>query len=419
MEKRLVTRFLLCLNFLALFIYPFTPSLDANTWRLLLFSSINTFSLVYISSDSNLSNLLFKTLRSKISISILCFIAWGLLSAIYATNSNEVFIRSFSFFNFYFSFLTLYVFIKFNKFRGYYIGLFLSLIVIAQLAYSYNMLFKITSVAKYDFSFNDLLKGVFPNRNITAAVYLYQLPFLIYLFLKSKSKLLKILSGLGSIVVLFMIFLMSARTSYVVLSVLLIFYLIIFFISAEKKIISFFGIFTTSLILSFVLSSFSLGFNNSAHAINRINSIDFQEESTNTRIRYYQYGIDQIIKNPIFGVGLGNWKIESIERDKQNIISYIIPYTMHNDFLEVGAELGVIGLVFYLSIFFFALMSLYKHFIKNKQDPYIITLISVFIVYLVDANINFPFIRASQQFYLALFLALTLYIKNISHENNN
>ena len=114
-----------CLNFLALFIYPFTPSLDANTWRLLLFSSINTFSLVYISSDSNLSNLLFKTLRSKISISILCFIAWGLLSAIYATNSNEVFIRSF--FNFYFSFLTLYVFIKFNKFRGYYIGLFLSL----------------------------------------------------------------------------------------------------------------------------------------------------------------------------------------------------------------------------------------------------------------------------------------------------
>ena len=145
---------------------------------------------------------------------------------------------------------------------------------------------------------------------------------------------------------------MSARTSYVVLSVLLIFYLIIFFISAEKKIISFFGIFTTSLILSFVLSSFSLGFNNSAHAINRINSIDFQEESTNTRIRYYQYGIDQIIKNPIFGVGLGNWKIESIERDKQNIISYIIPYTMHNDFLEVGAELGVIGLVFYLSIFF-------------------------------------------------------------------
>ena len=92
---------------------------------------------------------------------------------------------------------------------------------------------------------------------------------------------------------------------------------------------------------------------------------------------------------------------------------------MHNDFLEVGAELGVLGIVFYLSIFIFALIKLYRHFLKNKSDPYLMALISFFIVYLVDANINFPFIRASQQFYLALFLALTLYIKNISHENNN
>ena len=130
MEKRLVTRFLLLFKFPSTFHLPFTPSLDANTWRLLLFSSINTFSLVYISSDSNLSNLLFKTLRSKISISFLCFIAWGLLSAIYATNSNEVFIRSFSFFNFYFSFLTLYVFIKFNKFRGIILASFYLLLLL-------------------------------------------------------------------------------------------------------------------------------------------------------------------------------------------------------------------------------------------------------------------------------------------------
>ena len=92
---------------------------------------------------------------------------------------------------------------------------------------------------------------------------------------------------------------------------------------------------------------------------------------------------------------------------------------MHNDFLEVGAELGVLGIVFYLSIFIFALIKLYRHFLKNKSDPYLMALISFFIVYLVDANINFPFIRASQQFYLALFLSLTLYIKNISYEDNN
>ena len=81
---------------------------------------------------------------------------------------------------------------------------------------------------------------------------------------------------------------------------------------------SFFGVFSITLVLSFVFSTYSLGLDNSAHAVNRINTIDFEEESTNTRLRYYQYGIEQIIKNPIFGVGLGNWKIESIERDKEN-----------------------------------------------------------------------------------------------------
>ena len=293
------------------------------------------------------------------------------------------------------------------------------LVVIAQLASSYNSYIQITSVTPYNFTFNSFLSGFFPNRNITAAVYLYQLPFLIYILIITKSNLVKIISGLSSLGLLFMIFLMSARTSYIVLAVLLIFYFIIFIVSVNKKIISFFGIFSIALLLSFAFSTYSLGVDNSAHVVNRINTIDFQEESTNTRLRYYQYGLEQIIKNPIFGVGLGNWKIDSIERERTNIISYIIPYTMHNEFLEVGAELGIIGLELYLSIFIFILIKLYRHFFNNKSDPFIMALISFFVVYLVDANINFPFIRASQQFYLALFLSLTLYVKNISYEDNN
>ena len=419
MEKRLVTRLLIVINFIAIFIDPFTATLDLNTFRLLSFSVINSFSFIYIYTVPDLSKLLFKALKTKISIFILCFISWGLLSSLYSDNVTQVFIRSFSFFNFYFSFLILYVLIAFNKFKEYQIGYFMCLVLMVQLASSYNAFIQITNITPYNFSYNNFLNGYFPNRNITAAVYLYQLPFFIYILIVSKSNLVKIILGLSSISLLYMIFLMSARTSYVVLAVLLIFYLLIFIISANKKIISFFGIFSITLILSFVFSTYSLGLDNSAHVVNRINTIDFKEESTNTRLRYYQYGVEQIIKNPIFGVGLGNWKIASIERDRTNIISYIVPYTMHNDFLEVGAELGIIGIGLYLSIFIFTLIKLYRHFLKNKSDPFVMALISFFIVYLVDANINFPFIRASQQFYLALFLSLTLYIKNISYEDNN
>ena len=181
MEKKLVTRLLIVINFIAIFIDPFTATLDLNTFRLLSFSVINTFSFIYIYTVPDLSKLLFKALKTKISILILCFISWGLLSSLYADNVNQVFLRSFSFFNFYFSFLILYVLIAFNKFKEYQIGYFMCLVVLAQLASSYNSFIQITNLTQYNFSYNVFLNGFFPNRNITAAVYLYQLPFLIYI----------------------------------------------------------------------------------------------------------------------------------------------------------------------------------------------------------------------------------------------
>ena len=41
--------------------------------------------------------------------------------------------------------------------------------------------------------------------------------------------------------------------------------------------------------------------------------------------------------------GLGNWKLKSIEYDSKNIEGYIVPYHAHSDFIQLGAELGVIG----------------------------------------------------------------------------
>ena len=46
--------------------------------------------------------------------------------------------------------------------------------------------------------------------------------------------------------------------------------------------------------------------------------------------------------NPILGVGLGNWKFKSIDYDKKDIFGYTVPYHAHSDFIQLGAELGVI-----------------------------------------------------------------------------
>ena len=45
--------------------------------------------------------------------------------------------------------------------------------------------------------------------------------------------------------------------------------------------------------------------------------------------------------NPILGVGLGNWKIKSIDYDSKDIKGYVVPYHAHSDFIQLGAELGI------------------------------------------------------------------------------
>ena len=82
-----------------------------------------------------------------------------------------------------------------------------------------------------------------------------------------------------------------------------------------------------------------------------ITSSSKSDDSKNQRLRYYKAGVEQVSNNPIIGVGFGNWKLESIKYDKDASIQYIVPYHMHNDFLQIGAELGLIGFVLYLLFF--------------------------------------------------------------------
>ena len=305
-----------------------------------------------------------------------------------------------------------------GSFVAIYLGIFILGIVSIQLTSSYNAYFDIISSVKYNFSFNTYLQGFFPNRNITSAIYLTQLPFIIYIIIESKSKFLRIYSSFISFALLYMVFMLGSRTAYVILLFLTIFYLIIFFINKHEQVKKHLLVFGLSLIASLSLSLFALGSNNDAFVVNRLQTIDFEETSTNTRLRYYSHGFNQLISSPIFGVGLGNWKIVSIERDKDNIESYIIPYTMHNDFLEVGAELGLTGLLIFISIYFFALRDCWNLYNKSKNNPLFILLPGVILIYLIDANLNFPYTRSSQLFYLAVFLSISTYLNKTDESNN-
>ncbi len=419
--KNIFPKFFSALYFLILFLPPLPDLvLDINTFRLYLFSIINTVALIYILSDNSLSLSLSKVIKDKLSIIILAFIFWGLLSYTYAFNKTEVIVRIFTFINFYITYIIISVFIKNISFKE--ICSFISLILIAQVSFSLYALDVTTTLREYNFDLNSKIVGIFPNRNITAAIYLIQLPFLIYLILKLKSTFFKIVLSVSGIVVVYIIFLLASRTSYVIIAGLISLNLLYFFLYKRRSISyikSFSGYLTLTIIIGYIAASLFLGSQNSANPVNRFQSIFVEEESSSTRIRYYTFGVKDFISSPIIGYGLGNFKIISIERDRENIRSYTIPYVMHNDFLEVAVELGIVGLTLFLLIFIYPIYFLLKQInFKNLKTEHIVVLSAVFI-YLIDSNLNFPFTRAASLSYLALILGLFYnYLNPINDENS-
>ena len=98
-----------------------------------------------------------------------------------------------------------------------------------------------------------------------------------------------------------------------------------------------------------------------ADALSRAATISFstQDGSVNQRLRYYEDVLTHIMNNPILGVGIGNWKLTSIDYDKKDISGYIVPYHAHSDFIQLGAELVFIGFFLYLFVFIFGAYYIY------------------------------------------------------------
>ena len=76
------------------------------------------------------------------------------------------------------------------------------------------------------------------------------------------------------------------------------------------------------------------------------------DTSSQKRLGYYKFAIKSILNNPILGIGLGNWKIYSIKSESQVYDDYQIPFHVHNDYLEVATETGIIGMLLFLGFTF-------------------------------------------------------------------
>lgn len=303
----------------------------------------------------------------------------------------------------------------FQKIKVYHVSIIFSVLLVLEVFFSLRGYFEIISLTDYENSMaSDYLKGITGNKNITAASIAFKLPFVYYLLFNSKNIILKILTLIICAFTFFNLILLSARAVFLSTSLFIAFFIIANLISSFrlklniKTFLKRVVVFILPLIGASLFAYNSID-DKSIRVENRFSNINETDESVNARLRYYKKGFNYFTENPLIGAGIGNWQIISIKLDKDQIESYIIPYVAHNDFIELLVEIGFIGTLIYLlfifTIFYF-LVSMFFIINNEKMHLNIILLSLPFIVYFVDANLNFPQYRPIMQVSLVVYALL-------------
>ena len=87
-----------------------------------------------------------------------------------------------------------------------------------------------------------------------------------------------------------------------------------------------------------------------------------------------------------------------------------MPYHAHNDFIQLGAELGIIGFLLYLGIFLWAIYYVYHVIrfssISLEEKVFLFFMLTALGVYSIDANLNFPIARPQVLVVWAIIIAM-------------
>lgn len=251
----------------------------------------------------------------------------------------------------------------------------------------------------------------YSNYNILSASLVLKVPFAFYIMLQN-SKFWKYLAIFTIAVTFSATLFISARTGFynlLIISTLFFGYMVVLHRKTKSWIplatliaaivISIFFTLHTNRITSYKMNSIAQMFYPDQRPIKYYevhgNSAAFTNLSG--REAYWNNAVTTFKNHPIKGVGFANWKLDSKEdmlKGLRKDISFL-PYRVHNDFLQMAAELGIAGLLLFSSLFvllFYVSIKNYLH-AKDTQKELSFCLFLSLLVLLSDSLLNFPFER--------------------------
>ena len=156
----------------------------------------------------------------------------------------------------------------------------------------------------------------------------------------------------------------------------------------------------------------------------RLNPMNYLESDTANERRFVWYKTDQLNEDHFWlGVGNGSWKFwlpsKDISGGYRLAESNIVFTRAHNDYLEIRAEMGIVGVVWFCAMFGVAFLAAIWAFRQNRAKDqatlnHDILLASVGLIgYCVIQYFDFPRERIEFQVVLGVFFAI------ISHRSRN
>jgi len=252
-----------------------------------------------------------------------------------------------------------------------------------------------------------LLRGSGGNKNFVAAAILMKIPFIVYLIHRKELRI-KIIAIAGLIASSFTLFSLNSRSSILGLFLEALIFILVhsffYFRSRQKKFLLNAGILIFSILISFftiqlIFKNYEKKKENGVfgNVVKRLQTIGYSDEGSSHRFMLWQGAIDFISKHPFLGGGYGNWKIHSIPYESGVANGIGIYKHVHNDFLEVTADTGVLGGFFYVSFFGLIIFFGLRFFLNDNHpldDKYIVLgLLMAFSGSLTDSFFNFPMER--------------------------
>ena len=363
--------------------------------------------------------------RTSLDIPIVLYLAASFLSFKNASNIH-------SFEN---SFVNMVIFVSLyylvlNNVKKEWVGKILFVSGVTAIAASFFGIYQYATAPQ--FNLNTTVTSTLGHSNFLAQYLIAVIPICLALFLKSSNIKNTLLWGIGFLVIFSCLILTFSRGGWLGFAVSMGFFILLYRLSSKdeklkdlssrtfKRRLVLFVIFVlllSGLLISsktYILQSILINPKSPIPSGNTDKNIDLNYKILTAllRVEMWKGTLDMIKESPVFGVGLGNYPIQSprFRTWEELSINQDILWWAHNDYLQITAEAGILALSSFLLLLCFFFKTAIKEikYIEKDSKIFFVGLVSSILATLTHSFFSFNLYQPVPTMLFWLFIALSM-----------